>query len=442
MISGCWFKVASSFTTEPVVGAITGFNGGIFTWAAVANVQAYRIEIGTKPQGNDIADSGNIQSTSYAPASLPPNSSVYATLLTEVGGQWYANVRTFNSSVAVYPSIAMTFPLDGTTNVTIDGPLRWSYANNQDIYRITVGTAPGIADLLDSGATDIPEYFAYGLPTGITLYGQLLTLNGTMWQLTQAFSFTVASNAVSNSAQLQSALWATNFIREMASPTNVAVSGTLLASYLDTQESATCSEYTEALIYALSEMNVTNSYRSLKVAFDPRNNFDTHVLVEFYDSDQGTWMLLDPTFDLTVRKAADSTWASAVDMMNATRAKQWNTITYDFLGSYANNLANAYYIDYPLLYLNLGAPGGGFDSAGAPSILPYLTTLQLPDYDSGVYLLRDITTPSIQFTDGTINYSIDSTGVDNCSYIFYAAAVIPLASPVSFQLYAINRYVF
>ena len=446
LVSGSWIRISSSFTTEPeptlVVGAITIFDGTTFSWAPVPNAQAYRLEVGTTPQGSDIADSGSIQTTSYAPPFLPPNTTVYTTLLTEISGQWYSNFRAFNSSIAVSPNVAMTFPQDGSTNVSINGPLRWSYANNQDVYRIIVGTAPGLADLLDSGATDIPAYFAYGLPTGPLLYGQLLTLNGTTWELTQAFSFTVASNGVTNSAQVQSALWATNFIREMASPTNVAVPGTLLASVLDLRQQATCLDYSRALYYALAEMNVTNGFRRLNIAFDPKNDFDTHALLEFYDSDQGTWMLLDPTFDLTVRKASDSTWASAEDMMNATRATQWNAVTYDFLGSYGSSLANTYYLDYPLLYLNIEPPGGVFDTVDAPSILPFLTELQLPEQVAGVYLLRDTANSSAQFTDGTFDYSMDCTGVDNCSYIFSAAAVIPIASPTSFQIYSVNRYVF
>jgi hypothetical protein len=58
------------------------------------------------------------------------------------------------------------------------------------------------------------------------------------------------------------------------------------------------------------------------VAFNT-NGYDGHTLVNLLNPETGKWMLLDPTFDLVVKRA-DGGWATAEDVSEAATASNWS----------------------------------------------------------------------------------------------------------------------
>ena len=58
---------------------------------------------------------------------------------------------------------------------------------------------------------------------------------------------------------------------------------------------------------------------------------DVHVFVEVLDGDTNRWMVLDPTFGLAAKRAADGGWASAADIASAAVTQDWPAINYVFL---------------------------------------------------------------------------------------------------------------
>src|SRR6185295_5859772 len=118
------------------------------------------------------------------------------------------------------------------------------------------------------------------------------------------------------------------------------------------------------------------SSRKLEIAFNA-NGFDTHTLVEMLDPSSNRWLMLDPTFDLTV-KTVNGAWATAEDISAATQALQWSSVSYLFLGNRNDAYVRAYYLDYPLLYLNVFHVGQTSTLGQGHSVLPYLLTAPLP----------------------------------------------------------------
>src|SRR4029078_4860113 len=120
------------------------------------------------------------------------------------------------------------------------------------------------------------------------------------------------------------------------------------------------------------------------VALNP-NSYDAHTLVEMFDPAQKNWILLDPTLDLTVRQTATRNWATAEDMSAATRAQQWNDVSYAFLGELGDYYARGYYLDYPLLFVNVYHTGEVTTNGQVGPVLPYMVDVPTPVSTQGVY---------------------------------------------------------
>lgn len=458
-LNGLWYHSATTFTTARLISTLTTpANGAVgvypytpFQWTAVPNAEAYFLYVGTTPGAHDLVYTGAIQGLSFSSAgTLPLGKTLYATLYTEFNGLWYPSTSSFTTlqtpSATSNDSIsAMTFPLTGSINIDAGQPFQWTTSNNGVAYWLSIGTTPGAYDVADSGPISVPRYFATGIPLGVTLYGDLYveTADGS-WHLAQAFTFSAASNTITTSAMIQSAFWAVDYVRQMATDKNVVLPGTLLADVTYPSTQAVCSDFAVTLDLVLEDMNVTLAFRTLNIAFNP-NHYDAHTLVEMYDPDQGSWMLLDPTFDLTATRSSDGLWASAEDINNATLNFAWSNITYVFLGAQGNYFAKAYYIDYPLLYLNIYHQGTTWTLGVGPSVLPYYRELPVPTYGYGFYAIRCTNQTTVIVEDATdmdTLYTVECDGVDSFSYIFEAESIVEPSGGVAFQLYTPNRYVF
>jgi hypothetical protein len=223
----------------------------------------------------------------------------------------------------------------------------------------------------------------------------------------------------------------------MAGPDGMFI-GTELTDTLISEQlyAANCRDYSLELLTVLNEVNVGLDARSLGIAFNP-NLYDTHTLIQVLNPDTGQWVLVDPTFGLTVKLSADGGWATAEDVSSAAQSMDWGTVTFEFLGDYGDQFARSYYLDYPLLYLNL-SPVNGI----GPSVMPYLSEVTVvPDTPQAYVIVCSESTIADINIDG-LETQVDCSGVDHTSRIFYATTISATPTSPAFALYQPRRFVF
>src|SRR5947207_2339762 len=187
-------------------------------------------------------------------------------------------------------------------------------------------------------------------------------------------------------------------------------------------------------------MNIQLSARRLDVAFNP-NGYEQHTLVEMLNADTNQWMLLDPTFDLTVQRTADGSWASAEDVSSATLNKGWTDVKYVLLGTLGDTYARSYYIDYPLLFVNVYHTGQIPTNGQGPSVLPYLTAMTMPVNSTYTVYAAACTGGQVStvLTVNAVDRTMSCTGVNGLSAAFGANTVVTTAQTGSVTLYRIRR---
>lgn len=447
--SGLWVSRDFTFgsTGSPIAIMVSPANGASnvdarqpFQWTAVPNAATYHLVVGTTSGGSDLADSGNIGATSFLVPSLPAATVAYARLYTSKFGTWRSSESVFTTGAPILPFL--TYPLDGASNVDTARAFEWTTTPLTGRYRLQIGTTFGADDLHDSGEIAVLRRFAGSLPVGTPLYGRLSSWMDGGWTPLD-FRFTVAANGSTAPNLVPVALWATDFVRSMGDDGNAPLPGTPLADFLLAEgwTGASCTDYAAVLLQMLAETNVVAPRRFLSVCLKP-NYYDCHALVELQEPVGATWMLLDPTFDLTVKQASNGRWATAADVSTATRAMHFQDLTYQFLGSRGDFFARTYYLDYPLLYLNVYADGAPLEPTTAASSMPYLDAVALPIAQEGLYALQG--TPS-RTTDAVVNGDAVTLAfdlVDGLTYVFYAFEIEASAGrppPLAFRP---RRFVF
>ena len=416
-----------------------------FRWSSSATINGiapvYHLTIGTSPGAKDLFDSGPIPQNSYSPPSsaLPLGNILYAHVTADLGdGSNWRTDTVFTVTGTPLTPVQMIYPLPGQANVDVSNPFQWTPTDLAQAYELKLSLNNSV--VRDSGQIRVPRYFAENIPLG-TYAGQLGTKIANQWYWV-SFQFTVVHTGASMATEITHALWATDFVRTMADQQSYPYAWTDFWNRIAGRRNpASCGFYRLELLAILSEMNIAahlpanQQPRELDIYFD--GVAETHALVEFYDTDSGSWMILDPMFDLTVQKTSGG-WATAEDMQKATLNKSWSSITYKFLGSYGDSLARGYYMDYPLLYLNIGkpAPPTGNDP------LPYLQIRLLPTAGYGIYLVQSSQNPVNLVVDGQTR-SISTNGIQSLSPMFWATSIaLPQGSTASVNVYVPNRYVF
>jgi hypothetical protein len=93
----------------------------------------------------------------------------------------------------------MTYPTNGQRNVDTTQPFSWSTIPEATGYQLTIGTAPGGADVFNSGPLFAPQASTNlsALPTGPVLYGTLSAPVTGGGATVQPFSFTAAPGMAS-----------------------------------------------------------------------------------------------------------------------------------------------------------------------------------------------------------------------------------------------------
>ena len=449
LVAGHWVYRDSTFTASPISAQfIYPADGAIgvdalqpFRWTPPANTQSRRLLVGTSPGSGNLFDSGEIASDSVTVPNVPTTGTVYARALVKVAGIWRHTDIAFTCLPAVVPPV-MTDPVNGNLLFDTVRPFVWSSSPLARGYRLTIGTALGRNDLHDSGEISVTRRFVPNLPTGTSLFGRLQTkLNGT-WQPSD-FTFRVQANTSSASSQIASALIATDAVRTMTLTDDRPFTWTPLAEEVTPRFTAVCSDFAATLLSVLTEMNLQLSARRLDVAFNP-NGYEQHTLIEMFNTDTNQWMLLDPTFDLAVQRSSDGSWATAEDMSSATLNQRWTDVKYVLLGSLGDTYARQYYLDYPLLFLNVYHTGQIPVYGQGASVLPYLTEMVMPVNSTYTVYAAGCSGGQVStvLTVNAITKTFGCTGVNGLSVAFGANTVVRTAQTGSATLYRIRRFVF
>lgn len=138
------------------------------SWDAVTGVTGYIISIGTTPGGTEIINQQAVgSSTSFTPpVGLPESTQLYVTITLFFFDQpdIVCSSQSFTTENVTIPPdcTAMINPLDGSVDVAVATNISWSYATKATGYIITIGTAPGLGDIVNN--LDVGNVLFYDPP--------------------------------------------------------------------------------------------------------------------------------------------------------------------------------------------------------------------------------------------------------------------------------------
>lgn len=175
--------------TIPLDGATDVSISTNLSWNAVSNADGYRLSVrdGASVTYNilDNVDVGNI--TTYdLPNDLPENSDIYV-LIIPYNGVGDADGCTEEIFVTGEPTgtlpecTNLSSPLHLSVDVPVNTNITWDAAPQAEGYRLTIGTAPGLGDILDD--EDVANITTYNppndLPEGIEVFVFVQPYNST-----------------------------------------------------------------------------------------------------------------------------------------------------------------------------------------------------------------------------------------------------------------------
>jgi len=156
------------------------------SWEGVTDVPGYLVSIGTTPGGTELVNNQNVgNATSFTPPlGLPENSQIYVTItLFFFSGisPITCNTESFTTvDVTTPPGCAvLRNPADGSTGVNIGTNILWNYVPTATGYEISLGTAPGMDDLIpNQDVGNVLSYLPPGdLPINTTIYVNITPYN-------------------------------------------------------------------------------------------------------------------------------------------------------------------------------------------------------------------------------------------------------------------------
>ncbi len=440
------FTMAPSFK-YPASGALGVNPRTAFSWSPAVglngNAPTYKLSVGTTPAGSDLYTSGTLtQASATVPTSaLPVGKTLYARVATSPGdgSTTYADT-VFTVAGTPTPLPTMVYPASGG-NVDVNKPFQWTPTPLADAYRFTISSGNNV--VRDSGEIQADRYFAEDLSTG-AYTGELSAKVGGQWQVASAFSFNVTTTGASMQNEISAAQQETDFVRQMADSNNYPFPWTPLYAQAHNRGAAQaiCSDFAPLLVKLLGQSRITarlpgsQQPADLDIGF-MQNQQDVHTLVKMWNSDTQNWIMLDPMFDLTVKRTSDGQWASPQDMQSATASQTWNAMNYVFLGAQGDAFARKYYIDYPLLYLQIDP-----SSSTWPDPRPYMTPVDPPTNAPATYAISSDQNPVTLVIDGKTQ-SVNITSGNGLSNLFLARSIaLPQGSTAHIQVYRVNRYLF
>ncbi len=177
----------------PTPGSTFTGSSVTFTWTAGVGATAYWLDLGNTAGGNQYYQSGNLGTALTTTASSLPTdgSTVYATLYSQIGGQWYSNAYTYTALSSNGGMAAMQSPTPGSTLTGSSVTFTWSAGTGATAYWLDIGSAAGGNQYYQSGNLGgALSTTASGLPAdGSTVYVTLYSLVGGKW-LSRPYTYT------------------------------------------------------------------------------------------------------------------------------------------------------------------------------------------------------------------------------------------------------------
>jgi fibronectin type 3 domain-containing protein len=173
--------------TSPTSGSTLAGSSVTFAWTTGSGVTLYDLYLGTTGAGSsNLYNSGHTAATSAIVTGLPENGvTVYARLLSEIGGIWQSADYTYTEAGTLAPA-ALTSPAPGSVLAGSSVAFTWTGGAGPAAYQLYLGTTGvGSYNLYDSGSTKATTETVSGLPTtGATVYARLYQLIDGVWQHT------------------------------------------------------------------------------------------------------------------------------------------------------------------------------------------------------------------------------------------------------------------
>jgi hypothetical protein len=175
---------------SPTVDGATGVDPTRpFNWKPIPQAQGYILVVGTTHFGTNLVNSGILppSQTSYLPPVLPPNTTLYATLLTKVNGAFTLyQAETFTTGPVGATLIGIA---NGETGTPTTVMIAWAQRAQGQAYDLVIGTTKFGTNVFSSGVLAPGQMLGIShLPAGKVLYATLLTEVHGIWYF-QAITF-------------------------------------------------------------------------------------------------------------------------------------------------------------------------------------------------------------------------------------------------------------
>ncbi len=143
--------------TFPVANATNVNIGTRISWNYAPTATGYRISLGTTLGGTDLVNNQNIIGTPsfQPPTDLPVDAEIFVTVVPyNENGPSLSPCTSYSfttGAIAIIPTCtSLVSPVDGEINVALSPILEWSAVPNADGYRVTIGTTPFNANVIDN----------------------------------------------------------------------------------------------------------------------------------------------------------------------------------------------------------------------------------------------------------------------------------------------------
>lgn len=355
-------------------------------------------------------------------------------------------------------------PFHGQTGVDLYQPLSWTPCAQATGYRLRVGTTAGASDVYYSGdllatgpaassrlARHIP-----GLAVSTTYHVTVETKINAAWVVSEDTVFTTAStdSGWPASADYGRVFAAASLVRQMADTFNNLMPLTILDEFTRAAGGTqpTCLDFAATLVDLLTSMRVRGA-RVASIGFHGGGT-DVHSIAEVLDSDG--YKVIDPTFGLAVYLTSTGRLATSAQIQTAALTKAWPALRFRMLDTTNPNsrggraYAEGYYLDYPLLYLNIPPT-----QTPQADLAPYITDTGLtsltapgtthPWVSSGgaYYLVIGATPGAITVTIDGVPTALTASAAGYTSVFFGpAGASVAIVSPGAATLASPQRFVF
>ena len=165
---------------EPLAAPAVAAQPIVFRWAAVPGADGYRLRVGTRPGAHDLLDVQGISrtTTTHRAGELPALQALYARISARTDGTWRHSEIQFRADRVAAEWI---YPAPGSPVVEPGQAFEWTPIPRASAYRVSLGTAPGLADVLDRTVTGSTRLDVAGLPRGRRLVARLSTRVQDRW---------------------------------------------------------------------------------------------------------------------------------------------------------------------------------------------------------------------------------------------------------------------